>query len=60
MYTVFRKLETGDLMHIASRVSLEEACELIARIKSLWSEGGEYVVQDAAGKQVLPFDRSDI
>jgi len=55
MYTVFRKLENGELMHIASRVSLGEAFQLIATIKSLWSEDAEYVVQDPAGKQV-PFD----
>lgn len=58
MYTNFRRLENGDVIHIASRESLEDAFQLIARIRSLWSEEAEYVVRDAEGKQMFPTGQS--
>jgi hypothetical protein len=36
-----------------ARGFLEPASQLIAAIKSLWSDDAEYLVQDSEGKQVL-------
>ena len=44
MYRVFRQLENGELIHVASREQLEQAVKLVEAL----SEGfpGEYVVRD--------------
>jgi len=44
VYRVFRQLENGDLIHVASREQLEQAVKLVEAV----SEGfpGEYVVRD--------------
>jgi hypothetical protein len=44
VYRVFRQLENGELIHVASREQLEQAVKLVEAL----SEGfpGEYVVRD--------------
>jgi hypothetical protein len=52
LYRIFRRLGNGELLHIASRNSLDDAVALISSFKSLWTEEGEYVVQDDDGNVV--------
>lgn len=59
MYTIPRRLENEDVIHIASRESLDDAFELIARIRSLWSEVAENVVRDAKGEQRFRSSQSE-
>lgn len=47
MYRVFKKLEDGELMHVASREEFEEAIEFARELQALWP--GEYVVRDSEG-----------
>ena len=45
MYRVFRQIENGELIHVASRDQLEQVVKLVEAL----SEGfpGEYVVRDS-------------
>ena len=43
MYRVFRKLEHGESVHVASRDELEGAVKLVRQLKSLWP--GQYLIK---------------
>jgi hypothetical protein len=50
VYRVFRQIENGELIHVASRDQLEQAVTLVEAL----SEGfpGEYVVRDSEGNNI--------
>ena len=50
MYTVYRKLENGEFLHLASRDELEEAVQLVKAFKVHWP--AEYVVRDSQGNDI--------
>ena len=50
MYSVFRQLENGEFLHVASRDELELAIQLVRELKVLWP--AEYVVRDSEGNDV--------
>jgi len=50
VYAVFRKLENGEFVHIASRNELEQAVQLLEEFNVLWP--GEYLVRDSEGNDV--------
>jgi CBS domain-containing protein len=43
VYRVFRKLEHGESVHVASRDELEGAVDLVRQLKSLWP--GQYLIK---------------
>jgi len=45
MYSVFRQLENGELVHVAFRDDLEQAVQLVKTLNSDWP--GEYEVRDS-------------
>lgn len=47
MYRVFRKLEHGESVHVASREKLEGAVDLVQQLKSLWP--GQYLIKLTSG-----------
>lgn len=50
MYSVFKQLENGEFVHIASRDELEQVVQLMETLNSHWP--GEYVVRDSEGNDV--------
>jgi hypothetical protein len=52
VYSVFRQLWNGELLHVASRDELEQAVQLVEKLKALWPGEGEYVVRDSEGNDV--------
>jgi hypothetical protein len=50
VYRVFRQLENGEFVHVASRAELEQAFRLVEELKALWP--GEYAVRDAEGNDL--------
>jgi hypothetical protein len=50
VYRVFRQIENGELIHVASRDQLEQAVKLVEAL----NEGfpGEYVVRDSEGNNI--------
>jgi hypothetical protein len=52
LYRIFRRLRSGELLHIASRDSMGDVLTLISTFKSLWPEDAEYVVQDEHGTEL--------
>ena len=50
MYRVFRQLESGEFVHVASRDELEQAVQLMEALNTHWP--GEYVVRDSEGNDV--------
>lgn len=50
MYSVFRRLGSGEFVHVASRDELEQAVQLVEALNSIWP--GEYVVRDSEGNDV--------
>ena len=55
MYSIFKRLENGELQHVAFRDEMEEAVQLAERLNSQWP--AEYVVRDAEGNHVHPRNR---
>ncbi len=47
MYRVFRKLEQGESVHVASRDELDGAVELVRKLKSFWP--GHYLIKLSSG-----------
>ena len=43
MYRVFRKLQHGETLHVASRDELERAVKLVRELRSLWP--GQYLIK---------------
>jgi len=52
VYSVVRKIENDEFLHVASRDELEQALQLIEKLKALWPGEGEYVVRDSEGNDV--------
>ena len=50
MYRVFRQLENGEFVQVASRAELEQAFRLVEELKALWP--GEYAVRDSDGNDL--------
>jgi hypothetical protein len=50
VYNVFRQLESGEFLHVASRDELEDAMKLARELRALWP--AEYVVRDSEGNDV--------
>lgn len=50
MYSVFRQVENGEFIHVASRDDIETAVQLIQALNSHWP--AEYVVRDSEGNDV--------
>lgn len=50
MYSVFRKLENGEFLHVASRDELEQVVQLVEAFNAHWP--GEYIVRDSEGNDV--------
>jgi hypothetical protein len=50
VYGVFRKLENGEFLEVASRDELEQVLQLVEAFKAHWP--GEYVVRDSEGNDV--------
>jgi hypothetical protein len=55
MYSIFKRLENGELQHVAFREEMEEAVRLAEKLKSHWP--AEYVVKDSEGNHVHPRSR---
>ena len=55
MYSVFRQLENGEVLHVASRDELELAIQLVRELKVFWPT--EYVVRDSEGNDVDLIER---
>jgi hypothetical protein len=55
VYRVFRQIENGELIHVASRDQLEQAVKLVEAL----SDGfpGEYVVRDSEENDIEPPER---
>lgn len=50
MYRVFRQLENGEFVHVASREELEQAVQLVEKLNTHWP--GEYAVRNSQGNDV--------
>lgn len=50
VFRVFRQLENGEFVHVASRDELEQAVQLVEALNAHWP--GEYVVRDSEGNDV--------
>ncbi|HMD06908.1 MAG TPA: hypothetical protein VKH63_05190 [Candidatus Acidoferrum sp.] len=50
VYSVFKKLENDEFVHVASREDLEQALQLVEALNAHWP--AEYVVRDSAGNAV--------
>ena len=50
VYRVFRQLENGELLQVASRDERQQAVELRKALNDLWP--GKYTVQDEEGNDV--------
>ena len=50
MYTLFKQLENGEFVHVASRDELEQVVKLVEALHAHWP--GEYVVRDSEGNDV--------
>jgi hypothetical protein len=50
VYRVFRQIENGELVHVASRDQLEQAVKLVEALSE--SFPGEYVVRDLEGNDI--------
>jgi hypothetical protein len=50
VYTVFKRTENGEFVHVASRNELEQAVQLVEALNADWP--GEYVVRDSEGNDV--------
>jgi hypothetical protein len=47
VYSVFRKLENGEFLHVASRDELGQALQLVEALSVHWP--GDYAVRDSEG-----------
>jgi CBS domain-containing protein len=47
VYRVFRRLENGESLHVASHDELERAVKLVGELKSLWP--GQYLIKLSSG-----------
>ena len=52
MYRIFKRLENGELQHVAFREEMKEAVQLAEQLNSHWP--AEYVVRDSEGNHVHP------
>jgi hypothetical protein len=50
VYRVFRQLENGELVHVASRDQLEQAVTLVEALNDAFP--GEYVLRDSEGNDI--------
>ena len=50
MYCIFRQLENGELVHVASRDQLEQAVKLVEALREGFP--GEYAVRDSEGNDM--------
>jgi hypothetical protein len=50
VYSVFKQLENGEFVHVASRNDLEQAVQLVETLNANWP--GEYEVRDSEGNAV--------
>jgi hypothetical protein len=50
VYTVLRKLENGEYLHVASRDNREEVLQLVVDLNTHWP--AEYIVRDAQGRDI--------
>ena len=50
MYTVFKQLQNGEFVHVASRDEYEQAVQLMEGLNSHWP--GHYVVRDSQGNAI--------
>jgi hypothetical protein len=57
MYRVFRQLENGELVHVASRGEREKAAQLVESLKVLWP--GEYEVRAPHARAVRSRSSAD-
>jgi hypothetical protein len=57
MYRVFRQLENGELVHVASRGEREKAAQLVESLKELWP--GEYEVRAPHARTVRSRSSAD-
>ena len=55
MYRIYKRLENGELQHVAFRDEMEEAVQLAEKLNYHWP--AEYVVRDAEGNHVHPRNR---
>ena len=50
MYTVFKQLQNGEFVHVASRDEHHQAVQLVESLNSHWP--GHYVVRDSQGNAI--------
>ncbi len=50
MYKILKRLGTGEFIQVESCNTLEQAMQLVERLKGIWP--GKYVVRDAEGNDV--------
>jgi len=50
VYKVFRKLEDGKFLLVASRDNREEALQLVTALNTHWP--GDYIVRDSEGRNI--------
>jgi hypothetical protein len=50
VYTVFKQLQDGVFVHVASRDEYEQAVQLMEALNSHWP--GDYVVRDSQGNAI--------
>jgi hypothetical protein len=54
MYTLLKRLENGEFVHVASRDDLQQALQLAQSLNAHWP--GEYEVRDSGSEVIgLPF-----
>ena len=50
MYTVFKQIQNGEFVHVASRDAHDQAVQLVESLNSYWP--GHYVVRDSQGNAI--------
>ena len=58
MYQVYRRIRSGELVHISSPESLEQARQLVEALYLHWP--GEYVVRDSEGNDLRIPERAAV
>jgi hypothetical protein len=58
MYRVYRRIQNGELVHVSSPESLEQAAHLVEALYIHWP--GEYVVRDSEGNDVRLPERAAV
>jgi len=58
-YTILRKIDTGEILRIASRNSLQEARQLVRSLRECWP--GRYLIRKGTGRAAVcpPRSRAD-